>query len=1162
MQDEELEQYLQQKYGGAMGSAEPTVDEFEAERTRAVQEIANKQLNKKPVGVFGQASNVLRETEKQKKFRESGILGKIGMGITSAVEGIQESPFVKYPAKAVGAAVGAAGGVIGGAVGAAGTPIANVIKGRPLFENLGKNIAQTASETAGFGYETGETGTKVAPLAGLGKIPSAIMAAPELYEGVKEKDPGKLAAGVLGVVGAKFSKGKFIDPELSAGLKTLKQKGLTLPKFGKQVAGDASKQLERAAQVYEQAVNLPLKLKQRLLQKGKSAGSLLVENEIPLTHDPKTMTYNTSKELEAMPAKFETPEKLLEAELDTDPSKKFSLSSVRDAIYKQLDSEDMLASERLRQKAHVDEFIQPEIEARGDLLSGKELNSVKRGMWGLAYDMGNPTRNELANDMGHIIKRMIEEGYPDANIKRLNAHIGDLADTQRILQTLNGRKVPGGVLGKEFSRIGSMIVGASTKAGPFATYTVGKVGELLNTYLRSPERITMQAITKFKKAGIMPEGIKTIEEAKQYLMNDLKNKLEGNIPKQLPAPGSIPLPEKLPSTIEGEAAKSGVTAEPAQPQVYRDPKTGRMQRGYTTEPLGFNKGAVPQTAFGGVAGIETEYDENGNPVGIKFDPLKGALGVVGMSVAGKVKGLDNLDQTEAIANVLKSKKNFFVDAVNKGKLTMDEWAELDKVSDLIMKGKAKPAVLRNTMELMKKAGVDIADEMGLSKVSGFKTPAVGETVETKLYHGTNAKFDNFDIEKSKRGVFGKGIYLTDDSKIARNYGENIKEFITDNKLKLYKSESRAIKEKDYKIIKDLYKKETGKELKIDYKGLNKEAGESDLFWKNINGQPEINEAKEIWKKDLTKKGYDGVKENDTYAIFNQEKLKTVDPLIQEAKIFKITGKPRESYPGLDTVGKAKEKAAFDNIENNFDSIIKKWASLEDSKGGRLINVDDFRSLVHDEAKFGKYIPSEAQTVHEPVSALGNYLKKQKIDSLKKDDIVGWMAGAPGHGKGTAIRNLDSKLYDNMTFGYDSVMANPIKTAADIQAVLDKGGVNIIDYVFRGIEDGWLQGVIGRAKGPTRRTLPLNVYLKGAEKAWKTIIENYEKFSPNPRNRFNLINNLSSEKNKAFFTTIEEVKKLNYTDLEKRYTDKLTNMTNDLVKKGELSPELRDSLLAK
>lgn len=372
------------------------------------------------------------------------------------------------------------------------------------------------------------------------------------------------------------------------------------------------------------------------------------------------------------------------------------------------------------------------------------------------------------------------------------------------------------------------------------------------------------------------------------------------------------------------------------------------------------------------------------------------------------QGLDLLDQIEAIANVLKSKKNFFVDAVNKGKLTMDEWAELDKVSDLIMKGKAKPAVLRNTMELMKKAGVDIADEMGLSKVV-----PVGETA-----------------------------------------------------------------------------------------------------------------------------------------------------LIQEAKIFKITGKPRESYPGLDTVGKAKEKAAFDNIENNFDSIIKKWASLEDSKGGRLINVDDFRSLVHDEAKFGKYIPSEAQTVHEPVSALGNYLKKQKIDSLKKDDIVGWMAGAPGHGKGTAIRNLDSKLYDNMTFGYDSVMANPIKTAADIQAVLDKGGVNIIDYVFRGIEDGWLQGVIGRAKGPTRRTLPLNVYLKGAEKAWKTIIENYEKFSPNPRNRFNLINNLSSEKNKAFFTTIEEVKKLNYTDLEKRYTDKLTNMTNDLVKKGELSPELRDSLLAK
>lgn len=42
-----------------------------------------------------------------------------------------------------------------------------------------------------------------------------------------------------------------------------------------------------------------------------------------------------------------------------------------------------------------------------------------------------------------------------------------------------------------------------------------------------------------------------------------------------------------------------------------------------------------------------------------------------------------------------------------------------------------------------------------------------------FYHGTNAKFDAFDIDKSKRGWLGKSFYFTDSKGKAKGYGKNV-----------------------------------------------------------------------------------------------------------------------------------------------------------------------------------------------------------------------------------------------------------------------------------------------------------------------------------------------------------------------------------------------------
>lgn len=44
-----------------------------------------------------------------------------------------------------------------------------------------------------------------------------------------------------------------------------------------------------------------------------------------------------------------------------------------------------------------------------------------------------------------------------------------------------------------------------------------------------------------------------------------------------------------------------------------------------------------ESAFGAMAGIEPQFDEEGNPIGMKYDPLKGALGVAGGIAVGKMK---------------------------------------------------------------------------------------------------------------------------------------------------------------------------------------------------------------------------------------------------------------------------------------------------------------------------------------------------------------------------------------------------------------------------------------------------------------------------------------------------------------------------------------------
>lgn len=98
---------------------------------------------------------------------------------------------------------------------------------------------------------------------------------------------------------------------------------------------------------------------------------------------------------------------------------------------------------------------------------------------------------------------------------------------------------------------------------------------------------------------------------------------------------------------------------------------------------------------------------------------------------------------------------------------------------------------------------------------------------TKLYHGSNNKFNEFDFSYiGKNGTSeGKGFYFTDNLKVADSYAEN--GYIYEVELNL----GLGINDKELKIKKSQYKKliiALDKELEIlsnygdvDYQGYNK-----------------------------------------------------------------------------------------------------------------------------------------------------------------------------------------------------------------------------------------------------------------------------------------------------------------------------------------------------
>lgn len=200
-------------------------------------------------------------------FLPGALAQTAATGIGKGYDFYKSLPPIRALSTVVGAGVGLAGGAIGGITGALGTPIANTLQDRPLFQGLGQNIVQGAKNNAQFGFDVGSEGAAAAPLGMAGRLPAAALGYAGAYQGANQlmnapDTAGKvegginLGLGVLGMLaaGAPGNKG-LLTKEPSTGAMQVKQ-AIRPPKNNRGFNADLNLVLQEATPELRQAQDM------------------------------------------------------------------------------------------------------------------------------------------------------------------------------------------------------------------------------------------------------------------------------------------------------------------------------------------------------------------------------------------------------------------------------------------------------------------------------------------------------------------------------------------------------------------------------------------------------------------------------------------------------------------------------------------------------------------------------------------------------------------------------------------------------------------------------------------------------------------------------------------------------------------------------------------
>lgn len=220
----------------------------------------------------------------------------------------------------------------------------------------------------------------------------------------------------------------------------------------------------------------------------------------------------------------------------------------------------------------------------------------------------------------------------------------------------------------------------------------------------------------------------------------------------------------------------------------------------------------------------------------------------------------------------------------------------------------------------------------------------------------------------------------------------------------------------------------------------------------------------------------------------------VDESFSQSTVPKTVSKPVkitdfEKAPDLSPENRAIETKAFQKIIDNEPSLLEEYKRIDGTKGGKVINTDEFRKLFKDEG----YAGYNAVAVQEPSS----YLAKKAFTNILKnpEENVAFLAGGSGTGKSSAVKGVpeiaeamsqSAGILDSNLSSYGSAMKK-------IKEVLDAGKTPVITFVYRDPMDAFENGVVKRMIDNAEeggRLVPSNVVAGNHIDSWDVVQKLY------------------------------------------------------------------------
>lgn len=352
----------------------------------------------------------------------------------------------------------------------------------------------------------------------------------------KDVGTGILTGGTAGIVG-----GALLSPAIGVTQKLI-------PAITKKALGIAEKKLYDIAEDLTKRTPTTIKRESKWM---KNTPQFLVEEKILPLLKSENRRIDASDALTALNAKSYSENKAFRQVL-VDSGKTQSLNELRDRLQAELGEELKTSGTSLEKamatidqeiEAYKRNFLKEGIQDGDDLILPIEVfNDIKSGLWKKSSVSRRVPGSELEADvfyqMGHSAKELIEEKIDDASIGQMNSRLGDFAQAIKVLETANGKVVPGGMLGRGLTKLAGTIAGANggVTGAILGNITAGKLADLAaNPKIRTS--VYSKVYDILKKSGKSD----IIEQAQKILE---KRANERATRKLLDAPKFIPLKSK------------------------------------------------------------------------------------------------------------------------------------------------------------------------------------------------------------------------------------------------------------------------------------------------------------------------------------------------------------------------------------------------------------------------------------------------------------------------------------------------------------------------------------------------------------------------------------------------------------------------------------------